>query len=111
MYIPKLHHFSNTMMAQGCTENAWEITNYERFINQFPPDIIRSIRHSKGLTKIYRQNMSIMFNQICNNEEMLPIYIYIYIYSPTLMGLSALAKELMVATSVKQGSSNELSPR
>ena len=25
--------------------------------------------------------MSIMFNQICINEEMLPIYIYIYIYN------------------------------
>ena len=24
--------------------------------------------------------MSIMFNEICINEEMLPIYIYIYIY-------------------------------
>ena len=29
--------------------------------------------------KICRQKMSIMFNQICISEEMLPLYIYIYI--------------------------------
>ena len=28
--------------------------------------------------------MSIMFNEICINEEMLPIYIYIYIYIDSL---------------------------
>ena len=32
------------------------------------------------LKKICRHKMSIMFNEICINEEMLPIYIYIYIY-------------------------------
>ena len=31
-------------------------------------------------TKICRQEMSRVFNQLCLNEEMLPIYIYIYIY-------------------------------
>ena len=30
--------------------------------------------------RICRHKMSIMFNEICINEEMLPIYIYIYIY-------------------------------
>ena len=42
--------------------------------------------------KICRHKMSIMFNEICINEEMLPkythththIYIYIYIYKPHL---------------------------
>ena len=30
--------------------------------------------------KICRHKMSIMFNEICINEEMLPKYTYIYIY-------------------------------
>ena len=58
-----------------------QITNYGRFINQFPPNIIKSIRQFKRINKknIYRQKMSIMFNQICINEEMQSKYIYIYI--------------------------------
>ena len=40
-------------MAQGWAESTWEITNYGRFINQFTPNIIRSICNSKGLTKKY----------------------------------------------------------
>ena len=31
------------------------------------------------IQKICRQNMSIMFNEICINKEMLPKYTYIYI--------------------------------
>ena len=50
-----------------------EITNYGRFINQFQPNIIRLIRQFERINqKICRQKMSIMFNQICINEEMLP---------------------------------------
>ena len=45
-----------------------------------PPNIIKSIRQYERINKkICRQKMSIMFNEICINEEMLPIY-YIYIY-------------------------------
>ena len=62
-------------MAQSWAESTWEITNHGRFINQFPPNIIRSIRQFEKINKkIYRQKMSIMFNQIPP-----PIYIYIYI--------------------------------
>ena len=39
------------------------------------------------------------------------IYMYVCIYSHTPVGLSTLAKEVMVATSVKQSYSNELSSR
>ena len=54
-------------MPPICAESTWEITNYGRFINKFP----LNIRQFTGLTKkIFRQKMSIMFNQI---------YIYIYI--------------------------------
>ena len=67
-------------MAQDWAESYCEISNYERFINQFQPDIIRSIRQLERIFKIFRQKMSVMFNQICINEEMLPKYIYIYIY-------------------------------
>ena len=35
--------------------------------------------------KICRHKMSIMFNEICINEEMLPIYIYINIYMSCLI--------------------------
>ena len=31
------------MMAQCWAESTWKITNYEKFINEFPPNIIRSI--------------------------------------------------------------------
>ena len=66
-------------MAQSRAKSTWEITNYRRFINQFQLNIIRSIRQFERINK--KQKMSIIFNQICINEEMLPIYIYIYIYS------------------------------
>ena len=65
-------------MAQSWAESTLEIINHGRFINQFSPNIISFKRIYK---KICRQKMSIMFNQICINEEMLPKYIYIvYIY-------------------------------
>ena len=38
-------------MAQGWAESTWEITNNGRFINQFLPDIIRSIRQLERITK------------------------------------------------------------
>ena len=79
-YIPFVIH-PPLMMAQSQAESTWEINNYGRYINQFPPNIINSIRQSKRINKkICRQKMSIMLNKICINEEMLPIYIYIYIY-------------------------------
>ena len=46
-----------------------------------PPNTIKVIREFERIQKkICRHKMSIMFNEICINEEMLPIYIYIYIY-------------------------------
>ena len=71
-------------MAQSWAESTWEITNYERFINQFPLNIIKSIRQFERINKkkICRQKMSIMFNQICINEEMLPKYTYFKLHDP-----------------------------
>ena len=62
------------MMAKSRAESIWDIYNYEKCINQFLPNRIKSIwQYEKINKKICRQKMSIMFNEIC-------IYIYIYIY-------------------------------
>ena len=56
--------------------------NYGQYINQFPPEYDKSNTEFERIQKkICRHKMSIMFNESCINEEMLPIYnIYIYIY-------------------------------
>ena len=62
------------MIAQSRAERTWEINNYGKYINQFPPNTIKSIRQYERINKkIWRPKMSIIFNEIC-------IYIYIYIY-------------------------------
>ena len=74
--------FHNSVVGHGCffkccamelvSESTWEINNYGRYINQFPSNIIKSIRHYERINKkICRQKLSIMFNEICINEEML----------------------------------------
>ena len=69
------------MMAQSQVESTWDIHNYGKYINQFSPNTIKSIRQYERINKkICQQKMSIMFNEIFINEKMLPIYIYIYIY-------------------------------
>ena len=39
------------MMAQSRRESTWEINNYGRYINQFPPNIIKSIRQYERINK------------------------------------------------------------
>ena len=69
------------MIAQSQAESTWDIYNYGKYINQFPPNTIKAIRQYERINKkIYRQKMSIMFHEICINEEMLPIYIYILLF-------------------------------
>ena len=69
------------MMAQSLAKSSWEINNCGKYINQFPLNTIKSIRQYERINKkICRQKMCIIFNEICINEETLPIYIYIYIY-------------------------------
>ena len=68
------------MMAQSRAESTRYTYNYGQYLNQFPPNTIKVIREFERIQKkICRHKMSIMFNEICINEEMLPIYIYIYI--------------------------------
>ena len=56
--------------------------NYGQYLNQFPPNTTKVIREFERIQKkICRHKMSIMFNEICINEEMLPKYTYIYLYT------------------------------
>ena len=66
-------------MAQSRAESSRDTYNYGQYINQFPPNTIKAIREYERIQeKICRQKMSIMFNEICINEELLPKYTYIY---------------------------------
>ena len=69
------------MMAQSRAESTRDTYNYGQYLNQFPPNTIKVIREFKRIQKkICRHKISIIFNEICINEEMLPKYTYIYIY-------------------------------
>ena len=66
------------MMAQDRSESTRVTISYGSFINQFLPDTIKSMRQfERGYTKMCRQKMSILFNEICIYKEMLPKYIYL----------------------------------
>ena len=68
------------MMAQSRAESTRDTYNYGQYINRFPPNTIKVIREFERIQKkICRHKMSIMFNEICINEEMLPKYTYIYV--------------------------------
>ena len=70
------------MMAQSRAESTRDTYNYGQYINQFPPNTIKVIRQFERIQKkICRHIMSIMFNETCINEEMLPKYTYINIYT------------------------------
>ena len=69
------------MMAQSRAGSTRDTYNYGQYINQFPPNTIKVIQEFERIQKkICRHKMSIMLNEICINEEMLPKYTYIYIY-------------------------------
>ena len=65
-------------------ESTWESIIYGKFISQYQPDIIICIQRFESIKiKICKKNrISIIFNQICLNEKMVPnpppIHIYIY---------------------------------
>ena len=66
------------MITQSRAESNRDTYNYGQYLNQFPPNTIKAIRQYERIQKkICRQKMSIMFYEICINEEMQPIYIYI----------------------------------
>ena len=66
------------MMAYERSESAPE--NFGKFINQFQPETKTLIRKlERILIKLYRQNLSLLFNETHTHY----IYIYIYIYTHT----------------------------
>ena len=68
-------------MAQSRAESTRDTYNYGQYLNQFPPNTIKVIREFERIQKkICRHKMSIMFDEICINEKILPKYTYIYIY-------------------------------
>ena len=72
------------MMAQSRAESTRDTYNYGQYPKSIPPpNTIKVIREFERIQKkICRYKMSIMFKEICINEEMLPKYAYIYIYIP-----------------------------
>ena len=71
------------MMAQSRAERTRDTYNYGQCINQFPPNTIKVIREFERIQKkICRHKMSIMFNEICINEDMLPKYTYFKFNDP-----------------------------
>ena len=58
------------MMTQDLSKSIKETINYGRFINQSPPDTIKSIQRLKRInTKISRQRISILFNHISSSSS------------------------------------------
>ena len=62
------------MMAQSQAKSTWEINNYARYINQFPPNIIKSIRQYERINKKYVDKKCLL----CSTK-----YIYIYTHTHT----------------------------
>ena len=70
-------------MAQSRAESTRDTYNYGQYLNQSPPNTIKVIREFERIQKkICRHKMSIMFNEICINEEMLPKYTYFKLHDP-----------------------------
>ena len=81
---------------QSRAESTKDTYNYGQYINQFLPNTIKVIREFERIQKkICRHKMSIMFNEICINEEMLPKYTYIYMYIHEDVLKSSLAKKFI----------------
>ena len=61
------------MMAYEKSKSSWD--NLGKSIPQFQPETKTLIRKlERNLIKLYRQNVSLLFNQTCLNERLLPNY-------------------------------------
>ena len=66
------------MMAYEGSESARD--KFRKFIYQFQHETKTLIRKlERILNKLYRQNLSLLFNETCLNEQLLPNYIYMNI--------------------------------
>ena len=67
------------MMAYDRFESARD--NFGKFIHQFQPETKTLIRKlERILIRLYRQNVSLLFNQTCLNERLLPNHTHTHIY-------------------------------
>ena len=67
-------------MAQCWAESIWEITNNGRFINQFPPNITRSMPQFKRINKKKYVDKDVYYVQSNMYQWRNAAHIYIYIY-------------------------------
>ena len=69
------------MMAQSRAETTWDIYNYRKYTNQFPPNSIKAIRQYERINKkICRQKIYIMFNERYTHTHT-HTHTHIYIYT------------------------------
>ena len=58
--------------------------NFDKLIHQFQPETKTLIRKlERTLIKLYRQNVSLLFNEICLNERPLPNYTHTHTHTRT----------------------------
>ena len=70
------------MMAYEGSEDARD--NFGKFICQFQPEILTFIsKLERILIKLYRQNLSLLFNETCLNELLLPKYKHTHTHTHT----------------------------
>ena len=67
-------------MAYEAFESARD--NFGKFIHQFQPETKTLIRNlERILDKLYRQNLSLLFNETCLNERLLPNYTHTHTHT------------------------------
>ena len=67
-------------MAYERSESAWD--NFGKFICQFQPETKTLIwKLERILIELYRQNVSLLFNQTCLSERLLPNYTNTHTYT------------------------------
>ena len=70
------------MMAYERFESAWD--NFGKFLYQFQPETKTLIRKlERILHKLYRQNLSLLFNETYLNEQLLPNYTHTHTHTHT----------------------------
>ena len=66
-------------------ESLWKVRNFGKFIHQFQPETKTLIKKlERILIKLYRQNVSFLFDQTWLNERLLPKYTYFKIHDPAV---------------------------
>ena len=69
------------MRAREGHESTWEPAKYGKFGKQFRSDFKTTIQLFEMIeVKICRQKLSVIFNQIRLNEEMIPKYTYLKLH-------------------------------